>query len=205
MRQRRNNVSGRVARAGRLAVFALAAAAVLGSAMRGWPERLYAQAPAPAAPTAPQSTTSSTEPEENVAAFRRITNKVLCQCGSCSYTALSCNHLNCNSAAYIRRVVKESLAQGKSEEVILAGFVEQYGPKVLPEPPRQGFAFMAWLMPYVALGLGIFAVMFVLTRLRKRPALAGDGAAEEVESTVEATPELVEKYREQIERELRKP
>ena len=68
---------------------------------------------------------------------------------------------------------------------------------------QMNFSFMA--QHPIIFTLGFFAVMFVLTRLRKRPALAGDGAAEEVESTVEATPELVEKYREQIERELRKP
>lgn len=203
MRQQPKRVSSRAARAGRLAVFALAAAGVLTSALRGWPERLYAQETVPAIPPA-RSGVSSTEPEQNVAAFRRITNGVLCQCGSCSYTALSCNHLNCASASYIRRTVKEGLAAGKSEEMILAGFVEQYGPKVLPEPPRQGFAFLAWLMPYVVLALGIFGVMFVLTRLRRKPALAGDVATQEAESALEASPELVEKYREQIEREMRK-
>ena len=179
----------------RLAVFALAMGGVLASVLRGWPAALYAQAPPP------QSSMSSTEPVENVAAFRRISNKLLCQCGSCSYLVLSCNHLDCSSATYIRRTIKEGLAQGKSEEVILAGFVDQYGPKVLPEPPRVGFGFMAWVMPFVALTLGVFAVMFALTRMRRKPSLAG---AYPEEPEIEATPELVDKYRDQIERETNK-
>lgn len=204
MRPRPKSMWRRAARGARAVVFALAVAGVLASAVRGWPERLYAQAPE----LPPQTAVNSTQPEENVAAFRRITNKVLCQCGSCSYTALSCNHLNCNSAAYIRRVVKEGLAQGKSEEVILAGFVEQYGPRVLPEPPREGFAWLVWLMPFVGLALGAFGVMFVLTRLRRKSVPAPEFTTEDTEGAepgMEATPEMVEKYREQIERELRNP
>ena len=195
MQQRRKSVSGRARHAARFAVFALAASSVITSVMRGWPEALYAQAPPP------QSSMSSTEPVENVAAFRRISNKLLCQCGSCSYLVLSCNHLDCSSATYIRRTIKEGLAQGKSEEVILAGFVEQYGPKVLPEPPRVGFGFMAWLMPFVALTLGAFAVMYALTRMRRKPSFPGMPSQE---TEIEATPELVDKYREQIERETNK-
>jgi cytochrome c-type biogenesis protein CcmH/NrfF len=194
MQQRRNSVTQRIAQAARLAVFAVATGGVITSAMRGWPAALYAQAPPP------QSTMSSTEPVENVAAFRRISNKLLCQCGSCSYLVLSCNHLDCSSATYIRRTIKEGLAQGKSEEVILAGFVEQYGPRVLPEPPKVGFGFMAWLMPFVALTLGVFGVMFALTRMRRKPSPAGYPE----EPQIEATPELMEKYREQIERETNK-
>jgi cytochrome c-type biogenesis protein CcmH/NrfF len=195
MQRQRNSVTRRASRAVRVAVFALGTASVLTSALRGWPEVLYAQAPPP------QSGISSTEPEQNVAAFRRISNKLLCQCGSCSYMVLSCNHLDCSSATYIRRTIKEGLSQGKSEEVILAGFVDQYGPKVLPEPPRAGFGFMAWLMPFVALTLGVFGVMFALTRLRRKPSFAG---THEDGSAIEATPELVEKYRDQIERETNK-
>lgn len=198
MRLRHNPGARRAARG---AVLALAAAGVLASALQGWPERLYAQATEPLSPGA----ASSAVPEENVAAFRRITNKVLCQCGSCSFTALSCNHLNCSSAGYIRRVVRDSLAEGKSEEIILAGFVEQYGPKVLPEPPRQGFSILAWVMPFVALALGGLGVMFALTRLLRRPALAADAPPEAELSgqELEATPEMIEKYRDQIERELK--
>ncbi|MSO20079.1 MAG: hypothetical protein EXQ56_06370 [Acidobacteria bacterium] len=155
---------------------------------------------------------SSVEPVENVAEFRRISNKLLCQCGSCSYIVLSCNHLDCSSATYIRRTIKEGMAQGKSEEVILAGFVEQYGPKVLPEPPRVGFAFLAWLMPFLVLGLGAMAVGFALMRLKRKPAVAGNmdemaaGSMGEIAATPELPPELppelMEKYRSQIEREM---
>src|SRR3990170_2138474 len=100
------------------------------------------------------------------AAFRRVSNRLLCQCG-CSYMVLSCNHLDCSSATYIRKTIRTSLAAGKTEDAIVAGFVEQYGAKILPEPPRQGFSWMAWLMPFAALLLGGGAVSYVLWRWKK--------------------------------------
>lgn len=207
MRQRHNAVTRmqRVARAMNATVFALAAAGALASALRGWPEALYAQAPA----LPPQTGISSTAPEDekNVATFRRISNKLICQC-SCGMMVLSCNHINCSSATYIRRTIKERMSQGQSDEVIVASFVDQYGPRILPEPPRQGFALLAWVMPFVALGLGAFGAMYALTLMRRKPAPADVFTTEGTEGTensIEASPELVEKYREQIERELKNP
>ncbi len=206
MQSPRKIMKRRAGKAARLAVLSLGSAAILASALRGWPEALYSQTPPP---SPPQSSLSSMEPEENVVEFRRISNKLLCQCGSCSYIVLSCNHLDCSSATYIRRTIKEGMAQGKSEEVILAGFVEQYGPKVLPEPPRVGFAFLAWLMPFLALGLGAMAVGFALMHLKRKPAIEGNSETMTVESngeiaaTPELPPELMEKYRSEIEREMR--
>ena len=96
-------------------------------------------------------TPSGADPLE--AAFRKVSNRLLCQCG-CNYMVLSCNHLDCSSATYIRKTIRTSLEAGKSEDAIVAGFVEQYGAKILPEPPKQGFSWMAWIMPFLALGLG---------------------------------------------------
>ena len=142
------------------------------------------------------------------AAFRRVSNRLLCQCG-CNYMVLSCNHLDCPSATYIRKTIKTSLADGMNEDIIVANFVDQYGVQILPEPPFQGFALMAWVMPFLALLLGGGSVSYVLWQWKWKPA----SDAEEIpaatgESAVlpaigqKPQPELVEKYRSQIEGEL---
>jgi cytochrome c-type biogenesis protein CcmH/NrfF len=84
--------------------------------------------------------------------------------------------------------------------------VDQYGAKILPEPPRQGFAWMAWLMPFAALLLGGGAVSYVLWRW-KRGASAEDSVESDAEGAHAAPAEpvpaaTVEKYRAQIDREL---
>jgi cytochrome c-type biogenesis protein CcmH len=140
------------------------------------------------------------------AAFRRVSNRLLCQCG-CSYMVLSCNHLDCPSATYIRRTIRTSLAAGKTEEEAFTVIVDQYGPKILPEPPRAGFAWMAWLMPFAALLFGGGAVSYVLWRWKKGPSTeefaeddAAPGAPAAPASLVPSA--TVEKYRAQIDRDL---
>ena len=140
------------------------------------------------------------------AAFRRVSNRLLCQCG-CGYMVLSCNHLDCPSATYIRRTIRTSLAAGKTEEAAFQIIVDQYGPKILPEPPRQGFAWLAWLMPFAALFFGGSAVSFVLWRWKKGPSGGEFADDEDAQGVPAASPEAVsaatvEKYRAQIDREL---
>ena len=142
------------------------------------------------------------------AAFRRVSGRLLCQCG-CGYMVLSCNHLDCPSATYIRKTIRTSLAEGKTEEAAFQVIVDQYGPKILPEPPREGFAWMAWIMPFAGLLLGGGAVSLVLWKWKKvnsgdehpsgdsvQPAAVWDAPPPEV------PPAVVEKYRAQIDRQL---
>jgi hypothetical protein len=103
---------------------------------------------------------------------------------------LSCNHLDCSSATYIRKTIRTSLAAGKAEDAIVAGFVEQYGAKILPEPPRQGFSWMAWLMPFAALLLGGGAVSYVLWRWKKGPSAEELGENPSEQGTEPASPEV---------------
>ena len=146
---------------------------------------------------------------ETEAAFRRVSNRLLCQCG-CNYMVLSCNHLDCPSATYIRKTIKTSLADDTSEDAIVTNFVEQYGAQILPEPPRKGFGWMAWVMPFLALLLGGGGVSYVLWQWKWKPqaAQATEMPDENQQTTVSPgqniEPALVEKYRAQIEGELEK-
>jgi cytochrome c-type biogenesis protein CcmH/NrfF len=149
--------------------------------------------------------------ENQEAAFRRITSRLMCQCGGCSYLVLGCNHVNCSSATYISKTVRSALAEGQSEEMILASLADQYGPRVLAEPPREGFTWLGWIMPYVALLLGGGAVAFVLWRWKAAPDPEESTTSGEVGGTAGlGVPaggpgnELVEKYRSEIDRELAK-
>ena len=141
-------------------------------------------------------------------AFRRVSNRLLCQCG-CNYMVLSCNHLDCPSATYIRKTIKTSLTDGMSEDAIVANFVDQYGVRILPEPPFQGFAIMAWVMPFLALLLGGGSVSYVLWQWKWKPVSDGEEIRIATGESVvlpaigqKPKPELVEKYRTQIEDEL---
>lgn len=163
--------------------------------------------PTPPAGASDNSAADSNANMNNEAAFRRVSNRLLCQCG-CSYMVLSCNHLDCSSATFIRRTIQTKLAAGQSEDAIVAGFVEQYGPRILPEPPKKGFSLSAWIMPFVVLLLGGALVSYVLWqwKFRYQPAEAAvaETPASDSPAPQEPVPALVEKYRAEIERDLEK-
>ena len=54
----------------------------------------------------------------------------------------------------MRDLIAEQLAEGQNKEQIKNYFVEQYGPQVLGEPPLEGFNWLAWILPFLVLGVG---------------------------------------------------
>jgi cytochrome c-type biogenesis protein CcmH len=94
-----------------------------------------------------------------------------------------------------RAQIRDQLANGWSEEQIIDYFVVQYGERVLAEPERGGFTSLVWLLPVIALALGLVVVGQALRSWR-----AGRVAqAEPAQSQAGISPETVAK----IEKELR--
>ncbi len=84
-------------------------------------------------------------------------------------------------AAQMRAIIRQKLAEGWTEEQIINYFVERYGEGVLLEPPRHGFALLAWVGPAagVLLGLGIiFGAVRAWRRARPEAEPALDPADE---------------------------
>jgi len=150
----------------------------------------------------------SADGDLNEEAFRHIARRLMCQCGACNYLVLGCNHINCSSATYISKTIRQALEEGQTEEMILASLADQYGPRVLAEPPREGFTWLGWIMPYVALLLGAGAVAVVIWRWKAKPLEEMREAAASRDDIVQQTPDaaarLVEKYRNEIDNELAK-
>ena len=68
----------------------------------------------------------------------------------------------------MRRIVREKLGAGESEQQIKDYFVERYGPFVLAAPPQTGFNILAWVIPGVALTAGAVGVAMILRAMRSR-------------------------------------
>ncbi len=58
-----------------------------------------------------------------------------------------------------REVIRDKLEQGWTEAEIKQYFIDYYGARVVAEPPRQGFNWLAYVVPpvLILLGVGIFA------------------------------------------------
>jgi cytochrome c-type biogenesis protein CcmH len=63
--------------------------------------------------------------------------------------------------------IAERIEQGWDKERIIDGLVTEFGPEVLTTPPKSGFDLIAWLVPAIAVALGLAAIP-VLTRLWAR-------------------------------------
>jgi len=101
------------------------------------------------------------------------------------------------ACAQWRELIREKLAAGWSDDQIKQYFVEQYGARVLAEPPRQGLNWLIYLVPPVLLVFGVYVLYRAYISMR-RPVQAGAAATT-------APPEAGEDdYVRQVEDELKK-
>src|SRR3990172_3561564 len=67
-------------------------------------------------------------------------------------------------ANQMRELVREKLKNGESPEQIRAYFVSRYGEWILLAPKRQGFNWVAWLLPFGAILGGVGVIGLVVRR-----------------------------------------
>jgi cytochrome c-type biogenesis protein CcmH len=109
--------------------------------------------------------------------FNSLGHRMMCTCG-CGQVLLECNHVGCQSSDKMRNELLASLERGDNDDLILQGFVQNYGPTVIAAPTAKGFNRVAWIMPFVALALGITFVVVVVRAWKNKPAPAlADGIA----------------------------
>ncbi len=71
-------------------------------------------------------------------------------------------------ALQMRELVREKLRDGETEEQIYDFFVERYDKGVLAEPPAEGFNILVWVLPPIALVVGL-ALLWLGIRHLGRP------------------------------------
>lgn len=108
--------------------------------------------------------------------LRFLEQSFKCSCG-CTLDLHTCQlNMQCGiSPAWSERILAE-LEEGRTEEQIVAGFVEDYGKAVLIAPPLEGFNWVGYLTPGMALIMGGVLVGMILKRNARTPAprLASD-------------------------------
>lgn len=73
-------------------------------------------------------------------------------------------------AGQMRDVIRERLAAGETPEQVVAYFVDKYGEWILLEPRRRGFTLLVWVLPPVAVAVGLAIVAVLLRRWTRAPA-----------------------------------
>jgi len=119
---------------------------------------------------------------DNDSTVKAIERQLRCTCG-CNLDVFTCRttDFTCATSPAMHRVVVARLDSGMTAAQVIAAFQQQYGEVVLMSPPKHGFNWAAYLMPFVGLfiGLGIVgAVMRGWFRVRPRQPLEGEAPAE---------------------------
>ncbi len=60
------------------------------------------------------------------------------------------------ACAQWRGLIREKMSQGWTDEQIITYFVDQYGDRVLAEPPRRGLNWLVYIVPPVLFAIGIY-------------------------------------------------
>ncbi len=137
---------------------------------------------------------------------QKIGKRLMCMCG-CNQVLVECNHVGCSVSTAMLKELDARLARNEPEDLLIQSFVQQYGEKVLSQPPAKNFNLLAWVMPFFALLMGLFVVRFFLLRWRHHtPAIAGmQGSGPEISPELLARARAEMDFEEELESPGRKP
>jgi cytochrome c-type biogenesis protein CcmH len=102
---------------------------------------------------------------------KALGQKLMCVCG-CNQVLGACNHIGCTYSHDMIKELDARVARNESDELTLQGFVQEYGPTVLSEPPAKGFNRTAWIMPVAVPLISLYLLWEVVRRWRHRAGLA---------------------------------
>lgn len=103
----------------------------------------------------------------------------------------------CQTAACVqwKAQITQYIAEGKSDEEIVQLFVDEFGLKVLGEPPAEGLTILLWIGPIVAVLIGGAVALWLIRNMSRRGATAHARAASTAPSD--------DSYIDQVERDLK--
>ncbi len=102
--------------------------------------------------------------------------------------AQSIDESDAGIAADMRRLIREKIAAGESDEAILKYLVDRYGDFVLFKPPFKATTALLWAGPFLLLGLGgLMMVVFFRRRAAPVPATLSAEERKRVEAALAAT------------------
>ena len=83
------------------------------------------------------------------------------------------NVSNAPVAQDMRQYIGQRIGQGWTKQQIIDGLVDEFGSEVLATPPKSGFDLVAWLVPAIAVALGLASIPIIArawTRRSRAPA-----------------------------------
>lgn len=116
-------------------------------------------------------------------------------CPLCSGVRLDACELK--ACEQMKDMIAIKLEQGEDLDSIRAYFLDQYGPQILGEPPRQGFSWLAWILPIAAM---VGGALLIWLRMKQMVRPATQGATISAQPGIGVSEEEAAKLREELKR-----
>jgi cytochrome c-type biogenesis protein CcmH len=142
---------------------------------------------------------SAQEPTPSADDVNRIAKQLFCPV--CENTPLDvCPTTAC---AQWRELIRQKLAEGWTDEQIKQYFVDQYGARVLSEPPRTGLNWLVYIVPVVLFLAGVVVLVLALLSMRAPVTQDSPPSAGEIASETASSDGTDDPYLSRMEEELR--
>ncbi len=98
-----------------------------------------------------------------------------------------------------RELIRQQLSEDWTEDEIKDYFVANYGPRVLAQPPAQGFTVLVWILPGVALAGGGIWLWRLLRSWQQHPSPVKPVVADVTTDAPDIDPEMLARIEREIE------
>ena len=132
---------------------------------------------------------------------KAIEHRIRCTCG-CNLDVFTCRttDFTCATSPAMHRLVLARLDSSMTAEQVVAAFEAQYGQAILMQPPKRGFNWTAYLMPFIGLGIGIGLLGMAMRRLVAKHAAETAAADPQAPAVDTVNPEELERLKAELER-----
>ena len=130
-----------------------------------------------------------------------VESGVVCVLDNCMMNLAACET---PAAQTLRTVIREKMyKEGLNKEQTYAYIAQVYGEKALTSPPKKGFNWVAWLMPFIVAGGGVAIVYIGLERWVYHKNYEDDDEELEEREASQIDPEYEEKLKIELRRYLK--
>lgn len=122
------------------------------------------------------------------AEFKAVASQFMCTCG-CGQDHFECDPKTCNLTIGFKADLVEMMNKGWDKDKIREYYINIYGEEILTAPEKSGFSLVAWVLPFIVLGLAAVSLYFIIRKWVKHrgtdePFLEDDSNRDEVEEEI---------------------